>query len=211
MTGKPDLPSAESFEALVRWRRDVRRFKPDPVPPALLAHLLEVADLAPSVGNSQPWRIALVQSPDLRAAARASFVAANAAATQGYEGERRALYQSLKLAGFDAAPVHLAVLCDPDPIQGHGLGRQSQAATLDYSCAGLVTLLWLAARTQGLGLGWVSILDPDALLARLDVPAGWRFIGYLLMGYPEEEHEEPELARLGWQTRTSAAGRWLVR
>lgn len=211
MTEKPELPSVESFEALVRWRRDVRRFKTDPVPRELVARLLEVADLAPSVGNCQPWRIVLVESAAIRAQARASFTAANAAASAGYVGERRALYQSLKLAGFDAAPVHLAVLCDPDPVQGHGLGRQTQPLTLDYSCAGLVTVLWLAARTHGLGLGWVSILDPGVLLERLEVQQGWRFIGYLLMGFPVEEHDEPELARLGWQSRTSAAGRWLVR
>ena len=207
----PDLPSAESFETLVRWRRDVRRFKPDHVAPELLRQLLEVADLAPSVGNSQPWRIVQVESAALRAAARASFEAANATAREGYEGERRAQYQALKLAGFDAAPVHLAVFCNPDPAQGHGLGRQTQAETLDYSCAGLVTVLWLAARTHGLGLGWVSILDPVELAARLDVPAGWRFIGYLLMGYPIEEHEDPELERAGWQARTPLSGRLIVR
>ena len=208
---RPDLPSADSFETLVRWRRDVRRFKPDAVVPELLTRLLGVADLAPSVGNSQPWRIVRVESAGLRAAARASFEAANAAAREGYDGERRVQYQALKLAGFDAAPVHLAVFCDPDPAQGHGLGRQTQAETLDHSCAGMVTVLWLAARTHGLGLGWVSILDPAELTRRLDVPGEWRFIGYVLMGYPVEEHEDPELARAGWQARTGAAGRLIVR
>jgi len=207
----PRLPDAESFESLVRWRRDVRRFQTDPVPAETLSHLLGIADLAPSVGNSQPWRIVEVVSPALRSAARENFARANAAAADGYEGERRAHYQLLKLAGFDTAPVHLAVLCDPDPAQGHGLGRQTQPLTLDYSCAGFITTLWLAARTQGLGVGWVSILDPEAFTRALDVPPAWRFVGYLLLGYPEAEHIEPELARLGWQARTPCSGRRFVR
>ncbi len=208
---RPDLPSPESFETLLRWRRDVRRFKPEPLPDGLLECLLEQANLAPSVGNSQPWRIVRVENRTLRASARANFERANLAASAPYEETRRAQYASLKLAGFDHAPVHLAIFCDPDPAEGHGLGRQTQPLTLDYSCAGFVTLLWLSARIHGVGLGWVSILSPGELIAALDVPPSWRFIGYLLLGTPEEEHDDPELARLGWQDRGGIAPRTLRR
>lgn len=211
LASPPGLPAPESFETLLRWRRDVRRFQPRPLPDGLLERLLGAANLAPSVGNSQPWRIVCVQTPALRAAARANFEAANAAASAGYPDDRRSQYDGLKLAGFDHAPVHLAVFCDPDPAEGHGLGRQTQAETLDYSCAGFITLLWLAARTHGVGLGWVSILTPAALSRSLDVPPKWRFIGYLLLGYPHEEHDDPELVRHGWQAQGDICARTIVR
>lgn len=211
MPGPAELPTPASFEALVAWRRDVRRFSEQPVPPELLDRLLGVAQQAPSVGNSQPWRIVEVRSADRRAAVKANFEAANLVAATRYDGQRRAQYLKLKLAGFDQAPVHLCVFCEPDPAEGHGLGRQTMPETLEYSCAGMITVLWFAARTHGVGLGWVSILDAAALSSLLDVPAGWKFIGYLLMGYPEEEHTDPELVRHGWQSRGGMAERLVVR
>jgi 5,6-dimethylbenzimidazole synthase len=211
MGERAELPTSASFETLVAWRRDVRRFKTDPIDPGLLDHLLDVANLAPSVGNSQPWRIVKVETPARRQAVRANFEAANVAAAARYDEARGAQYRNLKLAGFDLAPVHLCVFCDPDPINGHGLGRQTMPETLDYSCVGLITILWLLARTYGVGLGWVSILDTAEISRALDVPADWRFIGYILMGYPEEEHEDPELVRHGWQPRGSMAERVFVR
>lgn len=210
-TGGRDLPSPESFETLVAWRRDVRRFKTDPIDASLLAHLLEVSNLAPSVGNSQPWRIVRVETPALRDGVRGNFEAANMAAAACYDEGRRAEYRNLKLAGFDRAPVHLCVFCDGDPVSGHGLGRQTMPETLDYSCVGMITILWLLARTHGVGVGWVSILNTAEINLILDVPAGWRFIGYILMGYPEEEHEDPELVRHGWQARGSMSERLMVR
>ncbi|MEQ1697531.1 MAG: 5,6-dimethylbenzimidazole synthase [Hyphomicrobiaceae bacterium] len=211
MAERAELPSPASFETLVAWRRDVRRFKTGPIDAELFAHLLDVANLAPSVGNSQPWRIVQVESPDRRQAVRANFEAANAAAAKRYDEARGAQYCNLKLAGFDRAPVHLAVFCDPDPVRGHGLGRQTMAEALDYSCVGYITILWLLARTHGVGLGWVSILETAELNRLLDVPADWRFIGYILMGYPEEEHEDPELVRHGWQARGNIADRLFLR
>lgn len=195
------LPSPDAFDTLVAWRRDVRRFRTDPIDEGVLTGLLETANRAPSVGNSQPWRIVDVARPDLRAAMRANFEAANAAAAAGYDGDQQEAYRRLKLAGFDQAPVHLAVFCNPDPGAGHGLGRQTQPETLAYSCAGMITVLWLAARTRGIGLGWVSIIDPTGINGLLQVPADWRLIGYLLLGHPEEEHLDPELERHGWQAR----------
>jgi uroporphyrin-III C-methyltransferase/precorrin-2 dehydrogenase/sirohydrochlorin ferrochelatase len=206
----PDRAEASppTLEQLVRWRRDVRRFKTDPVPDALLARLLRLADLAPSVGNSQPWRIVNVRDADKRAAIAANFSAARQRSAEVYNGDQADLYNRLKLAGFDAAPVHLAIFSDHDTMQGHSLGRQTMPETLDHSCACMVTVLWLAAREAGLGLGWVSILDTDAVIATLGVPAHWKFVGYLLIGWPEEEHLDPELVRYGWQPRTPFENRY---
>jgi len=196
------------LEHLVRWRRDVRRFRRDAVPPEVLDHVLRLADLAPSVGNSQPWRVLTVEQPDVRRAIRANFEAARAASALQYGGDQADLYASLKLAGFDAAPVHLAVFCDRGSGQGHGLGQQTMPEALEQSCACMITVLWLAAREAGLGLGWVSILDPVAACATLQAPENWKLAGYLLLGYPEEEHLDPELERHGWQARTPFESRF---
>lgn len=205
----PDFDSSfrAGFEALLRWRRDVRRFRSEPVAPEETEALLSLADLAPSVGNSQPWRFVLVEKPDKRNAIQANFERANDEALGGYSGEHAALYASLKLAGLKQAPVHIAVFCEPDPYQGGGLGRQTMPETLCYSAVGAIHTLWLAARARGLGLGWVSILDPAPLNATLNVPADWHFLAYLCLGYPEEQHEDPELERAGWQARTALQDR----
>jgi len=189
---------------LIAWRRDVRRFRTAPVEPALVDRLLDLACLAPSVGNSQPWRFVAVDEPARRAAIRASFERCNRDAAAGYEGERARLYAGLKLEGLATAPVHLAVFCDEATGQGHGLGRQTMAETLRYSAVGAIQLLWLAARAEGLGLGWVSILEPRDVSNILEVPDSWCFIAYLCLGWPEEEHVDPELVRHGWQARRPA-------
>jgi uroporphyrin-III C-methyltransferase / precorrin-2 dehydrogenase / sirohydrochlorin ferrochelatase len=203
MEQRDDKAIMSTLERLASWRRDVRRFRPDMVPPALISQVLQLADLAPSVGNSQPWRIVDVISPARRASVRASFARANAAHL--YDDERRDRYRALKLAGFDVAPVHLAVFSDRGAVTGHGqgsgLGAQTMPESYDYSCACMIMLLWLAAREQGLGLGWVSIIDPVAVTAALEVPPDWKLVGYLLLGWPEEEHLDPELERFHWQSR----------
>lgn len=198
----PEVMGASTLEDLVRWRRDVRRFRADPVPPALLDRVLRLADKAPSVGNSQPWRILSVTNPTTRQQIRQNFEGARAKSAEVYDAEDAALYGTLKLAGFDAAPVHLAVFSDRGTTQGKSLGRQTMPETLDHSCVCMITVLWLAAREVGLGLGWVSIVDPEAICRTLDVPADWKLVGYLLLGWPEEEHLDPELERHGWQART---------
>jgi 5,6-dimethylbenzimidazole synthase len=200
-----------SFDELARWRRDVRRFRTEPVASDLLDDILAIADLSPSVGNSQPWRIVEVRDREKRAAIANSFARANEAAASVYDDERLRHYRSLKLAGFDCAPIQLAIYCEPDPTQGHGLGRQTMPEMLPYSCVSFVTTLWYAARARGLGLGWVSIIRPDDVAAILDVPPDWSLIGYLLIGWPEEEHQDPELERAGWQQRTPLKARRIVR
>jgi 5,6-dimethylbenzimidazole synthase len=192
---------------LFAWRRDVRRFRHDPVDEDLLDRLLDIAQLAPSVGNSQPWRIFRVASNAKRAEIRENFLACNDEALGAQQGERAALYARLKLEGIDVAPVQLAVFCDRATSQGHGLGSRTMPEMLDYSAVGMISTLWLAARATGLGLGWVSILDPERVRTALDAPPHFRLIAYLCLGWPEEEHIEPELARCGWQDRTSAGRR----
>ncbi len=186
---------------LIVWRRDVRRFRREPLPPGAVESLLELAALAPSVGLSQPWRFVLVEGAARRAAVREDFARCNADALGAYAGERAQRYASLKLAGLDEAPVHLAVFADRGTTQGHGLGRRTMPEMADYSAVMAIHTLWLVARAEGLGLGWVSILDPAAMTRILDVPAEWIFLGYFCLGYPESEAQTPELERAGWEKR----------
>lgn len=194
-----------AFRDLVLWRRDVRRFRRDPLPVGMIEDLLGLACRAPSVGNCQPWRFVLVEDAARREAVRASFRRANEAALAGYDGEARALYARLKLEGLDAAPVQVAVFADEETERGRGLGRQTMPETLRYSVVGAIHTLWLAARAEGIGVGWVSILDPKAVKEVLDVPEAWSLVAYLCLGRPVEEHLDPELERAGWQDRAEAA------
>jgi 5,6-dimethylbenzimidazole synthase len=199
----------EAFRArlveLLTWRRDVRRFRADPLPEGLLVHLLEIAALAPSVGLSQPWRFVLVEDAKCRAEVRANFERANAAALDAYEGEEAQSYARLKLAGLDEAPVHLAVFADPGTTQGRGLGRRTMPEMIEYSAVTAIHTLWLAARAEGVGLGWVSILDPAVVARSLEVPPEWSLVGYLCLGYPSQADDTPALERAGWERRRAAA------
>jgi 5,6-dimethylbenzimidazole synthase len=206
MTGPVFTPDfIEQLDNLLHWRRDVRHFQTRPLEPGLLQTLLDLACLAPSVGNSQPWRFVRVISPQRRAAIIAHVDAHNAKAAAHYHDQERAAYDALKLHGLIEAPEQLAVFCDMAPDEGHGLGRQTMPETLPYSTVMAIHTLWLAAQARGVGVGWVSILDPHAMAPMLDVPTDWRFIGYLCVGYPVEHHAVPELERRGWQARTGHA------
>ena len=197
------------LRALLAWRRDVRRFRCDPLPDGTVERLIETACLAPSVGLSQPWRFVLVDAPERRGAIAANFAECNAAALRRQPSDRSGLYARLKLAGLGEAPCHLAVLADPATEQGHGLGRLTMPEMIDYSAVAAVHTLWLAARAEGIGMGWVSILDPTAVRVILDVPAAWRLIGYFCLGYPAAADHTPELEREGWETRRTA-GNFMV-
>ncbi|HZQ00018.1 MAG TPA: 5,6-dimethylbenzimidazole synthase [Reyranella sp.] len=196
-----DAAFRDKFRDLVLWRRDVRRFRPDPLDPAQLDRLIEIATHAPSVGFSQPWRFVKVDDPARRLAVWESFAKANDKALQGYQGEQKANYASLKLAGLKEAPVHLAVFCDDTTATGSGLGAQTMPETRRYSVVAAVQTLWLAARAEGIGMGWVSILDPQEVSRVLDVPEGWSLIAYLCLGRPAEQHLDPELERHHWEHR----------
>lgn len=186
---------------LIRWRRDVRRFRSDPVEAAILDRCLCAFGLAPSVGLSEPWRVVRLESAAAKAAAIANFQTANAAALQGYSGDKATLYSSLKLSGMREAPVQLAVFCDDATPKGFGLGAVSMPEARAYSVVGAITLFWLAARAEGLGVGWVSILDASQLSRDLGVPDSWKLVGYLCVGWPETQGQQPELELMGWETR----------
>jgi 5,6-dimethylbenzimidazole synthase len=196
---------------LLAWRRDVRRFRRDALPPGALERLIELACLAPSVGLSQPWRFVIVDAPARRAAIRANFESCNAKALAAQSGERAAAYAQLKLAGLDEAPGHLAVFADPATTRGHGLGRNTMPEMIEYSAVTAVHTIWLAARAEGIGMGWVSILDPAVVAAALDVPAVWTFIGYLCLGFPQTEDDVPALERADWEQRYPELSRVVLR
>ena len=214
MTEQPprfDSAFAEQLDRLFRWRRYVRHSRPHPVTSTLLARLVETACLAPSVGHSQPWRFVSVEAAGRRAAVREDFLRCNRAALADYEGERAALYARLKLEGLDQAPVQLAVFADEATEAGYGLGRKTMPAMLAYSAVMAVHTLWLAARAQGIGMGWVSILDPARVKEILEVPESWSLVAYLCLGFPAREDDTPELVREGWQDTDRAARTVLAR
>jgi 5,6-dimethylbenzimidazole synthase len=202
---KQSIGFDNAFRARLRdllvWRRDVRRFRRDPLPGGALEALIELACLAPSVGLSQPWRFVIVEDEAVRSAIRRNFETCNAEALAAQSRERSGLYAQLKLAGLAEAPAHLAVFADRSTAQGHGLGRHTMPEMIDYSAVTAVHTIWLAARAQGIGMGWVSILDPKAVAALLDVPADWKFIGYFCLGYPQADDTTPELEQTGWERR----------
>ncbi|HIV77874.1 MAG TPA: 5,6-dimethylbenzimidazole synthase [Candidatus Sphingomonas excrementigallinarum] len=204
-----DEDDAATLETILRWRRDVRHFRTDPVDEAILARLAEVMALAPSVGNARPWRVLRVEDPALRAAVRADFERCDRAAAAGYDDTQAAAYRALKLAGLDAAPVQLAVFTHIDPVAGHGLGRRTMPETLRQSTAMAIHTLWLAARAANLGLGMVSILDPVAMERLFAVPDDWAFTAYLCLGHAEWDDDTPLLHRAGWQE--NAPTRWEMR
>jgi 5,6-dimethylbenzimidazole synthase len=213
-TGKPS-DFDDAFRARLRdlliWRRDVRRFRRAPLPDGALERLIELACLAPSVGLSQPWRFVIVDSPAHRAAIRKNFESCNADALAAQSQQRAAAYARLKLAGLDDAPCHLAVFADRATAQGHGLGRRTMPEMIEYSAVTAVHTIWLAARAEGIGMGWVSILEPAAVAAILDVPANWTFIGYLCLGFPQDEDDSPDLERAGWEQRQLAPSSVVIR
>jgi len=209
----PATTQSVSFDAgfraqlrdLLLWRRDVRRFRRDPLPEGTLEALIELACLAPSVGLSQPWRFVIVEDRAVRTAVRRNFETCNAQALAAQAPHRAGLYARLKLAGLDEAPVHFAVFADRTTGQGHGLGRRTMPEMIEYSAVTAVHTMWLAARAQEIGLGWISILDPTEMAVILNVPMEWKFIGYFCLGYPEADSAVPELERAGWEQRHLAA------
>jgi 5,6-dimethylbenzimidazole synthase len=213
MISPPDFDQEfrERLRDLVVWRRDVRRFRRDPLPEGMLDRLLQLACLAPSVGLSQPWRFVIVDSVARREAVKQSFGTCNAQALSDQATERASLYARLKLEGLDDAPCHVAVFADRSTSQGHGLGRLTMPEMIQYSAVLAVHTLWLAARAEGIGVGWLSILEPSRVAAILDVPPAWAFIGYFCIGYPAEECDTPALEQAGWETRRPAAEAVLYR
>jgi 5,6-dimethylbenzimidazole synthase len=201
----------KELKLLLEWRRDVRCFRTDPLPNGLVEELVSLASLAPSVGYSQPCRFVRVDDPQRRALVIESYEQANLAALSSYKGEDAELYSRLKLAGLRESPVHLAAFCDNATPTGKRLGRQTMPEALHYSAVMAICILWLAARARGVGVGWVSILEPDVVTHVLEVPESWELIGYLCVGYPRGDDDKPALMRVGWQERDPRAETLLVR
>jgi 5,6-dimethylbenzimidazole synthase len=192
----------EGVYRAIRERRDVRSgFLPEPLSDDVLLRLLGAAHNAPSVGLMQPWRFIVLRSSRVREQVRDVFAQAQRVAADTYEGERAELYRGLKLEGILEAPQNLCIACDPVSERGHRLGRHSMPETAIYSAVCAVQNLWLAARAEGIGVGWVSILDPEALKTLLGIPPHMVLVAYLCLGYVDEFQPRPELERVGWEQR----------
>ena len=181
-------------------RRDIRAFRHDPVPPNTLARIIRAAHKGPSVGFMQPWDFVLVKDPDTRMQVKDLFDRERQAAAQFFDEDRRSQYLSLKLEGILDAPVNISVTCDPTRGE-EVLGRNSMPETDVYSTCCAVQNLWLAARAEGMGVGWVSILKLPQLRRILGIPPHIIPVAYLCLGYPVEFPQAPVLQTVGWRDR----------
>jgi 5,6-dimethylbenzimidazole synthase len=204
MPGAEGFPEAErrGVYRAIRDRRDVRSgFLPEPLSDHVLGRLLEAAHHAPSVGLMQPWRFILIRAIEIRRAIHDIFLRSNREALDTYEGDRAKKYASLKLEGILEAPQNLCIVCNPECERGHRLGRHSMPETALYSAVCAVQNLWLAARAEGVGVGWVSILDKEMLQRVLHIPGNIVPVAYLCLGYVGRFAAEPDLERAGWEHR----------
>ncbi|MCU1600815.1 MAG: cob(II)yrinic acid a,c-diamide reductase [Frankiales bacterium] len=186
---------------VMRARRDVRRYRADPVPEPVLRRVLEAGHAAPSVGHSQPWRFVVVQDASIRE--RAAWMADRARLDQAAQLEPEAARQllDLQLEGLREAPLGVVVCCDRRTPAAGVLGRATFPDADLWSCACAIQNLWLAARAEGLGMGWVTLFDPDELGGLLDLPDGVVTLGWLCLGWPDERPPGPGLERAGWSRR----------
>ncbi|WP_405048636.1 5,6-dimethylbenzimidazole synthase [Rhizobium rhizogenes] len=186
----------------IETRRDVRdQFKSDPLPDDLVQRLLEAAHAAPSVGFMQPWNFILIRQPETRERVWQAFHQANEEACAMFAGDRRAQYQQLKLEGIRKAPLSICITCDTKRGGPVVLGRTHNPATDVYSTVCAVQNLWLAARAEGVGVGWVSIFHEEAIKAILGIPEHVKIVAWLCVGYVDELYDMPELAVKGWRDR----------
>ncbi|MEO1503238.1 MAG: 5,6-dimethylbenzimidazole synthase [Pseudomonadota bacterium] len=197
----------QELDELFHWRRDVRRFQTRPLPDGLLSELLEATGSAPSVGLSEPWRFVEIVDAERRSRVVESFERCNAAALEAQDPADADLYARLKLEGLREAPTHLAVFCDEADQKSRGLGQSVMPEMRRYSVVCAVMQLWLAARARGVGMGWVSILEPEVVRAAASARKDWVLVAYLCLGWPEEEHLDCELERAGWAEREKVAKR----
>ena len=195
-------PQREGLYRAIHERRDVRaQFLPDPVPPEVLARLLDAAHHAPSVGFMQPWDFLVIDSREVRRRVHRLFLRENERGAQQFSAERQQAYRRLKLDGILESPLNLCITCDRSRGDGPVLGRTSIVDTDLFSTCLAVQNLWLAARAEGIGVGWVSILDQQELATILDLPEQVYPLAYLCLGYVSEFLQQPELARSGWRQR----------
>uniref|UniRef100_A0A7C2FSN7 5,6-dimethylbenzimidazole synthase n=2 Tax=Thermus islandicus TaxID=540988 RepID=A0A7C2FSN7_9DEIN len=177
-------------------RRDIRHFRPDPIPEEALERLYQAFHAAPSVGLTQPWAIVEIRQRETKEKVFASYQKARARERALFEGKERQVYDRLRLEGLLEAPLHLAVFQRP---VARSLGHHTMPETLAYSVVLAVGNLWIAARAEGIGVGWVSLLHPEEVERLLGAPPGYRLLAYLCLGYPKAWPEEPLLQRAGWR------------
>jgi 5,6-dimethylbenzimidazole synthase len=182
----------------IRERRDVRRFLSAPVPQEVIERLLRAAAQAPSVGYMQPWNFLILRGEQVRRQIHEAFLRANARAQEMFPPERRDRYAALKLEGILDSALNLCVTCDRSRFGPVVLGRTCQPDMDLYSTVCAVQNLWLAARAEGVGVGWVSILEPDDLRRILRLPDAVVPVAYLCVGYTATFAPEPELKTSGW-------------
>jgi 5,6-dimethylbenzimidazole synthase len=186
----------------IATRRDVRsQFLPDAIPDEILARILRAAHQAPSVGFMQPWDFLVIRDAAVRQRIKAAFEAANRQATEMFADERQRLYRTLKLEGIVEAPLGICITCDRNRTGPVGLGRTHQPDMDVYSTVCAIQNLWLAARAENIGVGWVSIIRIDDLRAALGIPAEIDVIAYLCLGYVSDFLAQPELEAAGWLPR----------
>jgi nicotinate-nucleotide--dimethylbenzimidazole phosphoribosyltransferase len=193
--------SRSAFYDVVGARRDVRRFRPDPVDPQILRRVLAAAHMAPSVGHSQPWRFIVVADPGTRdrAGRMADEQRLRQARQLDPEAARRLL--DLQLEGIREAPLGVVVACDRRTPAAGVLGRATFPDSDMWSCACAIQNLWLAARAEGLGVGWVTLFEQQDLKDLIGAPEGVETLGWLCLGWPDERPPDPGLERAGWSRR----------
>jgi len=197
--------SARERDAVYRAvfeRRDVRRdFLPTPIPQEVLDRMLSASHSAGSVGFMQPWDFVVVQKPQTKRAVKKLFTQTNQDAANRYQGTKNTLYRSLKLEGILEAPINICVTCSRQRGGPHVLGRSTVRDTDLYSTCCAIQNLWLVARAEGIGVGWVSILDYEALKGLLGIPRNVKIVAYLCLGYVKEFAVQPDLEKAGWRSR----------
>ena len=195
-----ELKKEGLYDAIYK-RRDVREFLPDPVPEDALERILSAAHHAGSVGLMQPWNFLIVRDMKIRQKVFQNFCSANEQAAERFSGEKKDLYNSLKLEGILECPINICVTCDSSRLGPHVLGRDTIPETDVFSTCCAIQNLWLAARAEGLGVGWVSILDMNQLKEVLKIPQPILPVAYLCVGYPKEFLDRPMLEKVGWAKR----------
>lgn len=191
-----------AFYRAIYSRRDVRNeFLDRDVPHDVLMRILDAAHHAPSVGFMQPWNFVIVRDADTKRAVQAAFRRGAEAEERQIDAERRTHYRSLKLEGILKAPLNICVTCDRKRHGATGLGRTQQPETDLLSAACAVQNLWLAARIEGVGVGWVSIMQPQELKQILRIPDEIAVVAYLCVGYVEQAYQRPELEVRRWASR----------
>ena len=192
----------EAVYKTIFGRRDMRKyFKPDPMPPDVLARILKAAHHAGSVGFMQPWNFIVIDDIAVKQQVLRSFQKEREEAAKFFKPERREKYLSYKLEGILEAPINLCVTCDPARFGPEVLGRHSIPETDVYSTVCAIQNLWLAARAENVGVGWVSILKREDLYRILGIPRDLTIVAYLCLGFVTEFPDSPDLETLGWEMR----------